>query len=63
VDGPFAYLKGSDGEQYITAPRRDGRWWIAPDTTAHPRRGTRPATDAAAPCHALAGAAARLCIS
>ena len=42
VDGPFAYLKGSDGEQYITATRRGGRWWIAPNTSAHPRRGTSP---------------------
>ena len=42
VDGPFAYLKGSDGEQYITAARRGGRWWITPNTTAHPRRGTSP---------------------
>lgn len=42
VDGSFAYLKGSDGEQYITATRRDGRWWIAPNTTAYPRRGTSP---------------------
>jgi hypothetical protein len=42
VNGPFAYLKGSDGEQYITAIRREGRWWITPNTTAHPRRGTSP---------------------
>jgi hypothetical protein len=42
VDGPFAYLKGRDGEQYITATRRGGRWWITPNTTAHPRRGTSP---------------------
>jgi hypothetical protein len=42
VDGPFAYLKGSDGEQYITATRRGGRWWITPNTTVHPRRGTSP---------------------
>ena len=42
VDGPFAYLKGSDGEQYITATRRDGRWWIEANTTAYPRRGTPP---------------------
>jgi hypothetical protein len=42
VDGPFAYLKGRDGEQYITATRRGGRWWIASDTTAWPRRGTSP---------------------
>ena len=41
VRGPFAYLPG-DGEQYITASRRQGRWWIAPNTTAHPRRGTSP---------------------
>jgi hypothetical protein len=42
VDGPFAYLKGSEGEQYITATRRGGRWRIAPNTTVHPRRGTPP---------------------
>jgi hypothetical protein len=41
VQGPFAYLPG-EGEQYITASRRQGRWWIAPNTTAHPRRGTSP---------------------
>ena len=41
VQGPFAYLPG-EGEQYITATRRDGRWWIAPNTTARPRRGTSP---------------------
>jgi hypothetical protein len=45
--GPFAYVPG-EGEQYISATRRHGRWWIAPDTTVHPRRGPRPATDAAA---------------
>ena len=42
VDGPFAYLKGSEGEQYITATRRGGRWWITPNTSANPRRGTSP---------------------
>jgi hypothetical protein len=42
VDGPFAYLKGRDGEQYITATRRDGRWWITPNTAVYPRRGTSP---------------------
>jgi hypothetical protein len=42
VDGPFAYLKGSDGEQYITATRRGGRWWITPNTAVYPRRGTSP---------------------
>ena len=42
VQGPFAYPKGSGGEQYITATRRGGRWWIAPNTTARPRRGTSP---------------------
>jgi len=41
VQGPFAYLPG-EGEQYITASRRQGRWWIATNTTAHPRRGTSP---------------------
>jgi hypothetical protein len=41
VQGPFAYLPG-EGEQYITAIRRRGRWWITPNTTAHPRRGTSP---------------------
>jgi hypothetical protein len=40
VDGPFAFLKGSAGEQYMTAPRREGGWWITPNTGAHPRRGT-----------------------
>ena len=25
VDGPFAYLKGGDGEQYVTVTRRGGR--------------------------------------
>jgi hypothetical protein len=39
VDGPFAYMKGRDGEQCITATRRGGRWWITPNTAAHPRRG------------------------
>jgi hypothetical protein len=42
VDGPFAYLKGRDGEQCITATRRDGRWWIKPDTSVYPRGGTSP---------------------
>ena len=42
ADGPFAFLKGSDGEQYITATRRGGRWWITPNTSANPRRGTSP---------------------
>jgi hypothetical protein len=42
VDGPFAYLKGSAGEQYITATRRGGRWWIKPNTSANPRRGIPP---------------------
>ena len=42
VDGPFAYLKASEGEQYITATRRGGRWQIAPNTTARPRRGISP---------------------
>lgn len=42
ADGPFAYLKGSDGEQYITAIRRGGRWWIKPNTGANPRRGIPP---------------------
>jgi len=41
VQGPFAYLPG-EGEQYITAIRRDSRWWITPNTTAHPRRGSSP---------------------
>ena len=41
VQGPFAYVPG-EGEQYITATRRDGRWWIAPTTTVRPRRGTSP---------------------
>jgi hypothetical protein len=41
VDGPFAYVPG-EGEQYIIATRRGGRWQIAPDTTAWPRRGTSP---------------------
>jgi hypothetical protein len=26
ANGPFAYLKGSEGEQYITATRRRSRW-------------------------------------
>ena len=34
ADGPFAYLKGSDGEQYITATRRDSRWRIGGDKSA-----------------------------
>jgi transposase len=42
VHGPFAFLKGSDGEQYITATRRRGRWWITPNTSANSRRGTSP---------------------
>jgi hypothetical protein len=42
ADGPFAFLKGRDGEQYITATRRGGRWWITPNTSANPRRGTSP---------------------
>jgi len=42
VDGPFAFDKGHDGKQYITATRRGGRWWITPNTSAHPRRGTSP---------------------
>jgi hypothetical protein len=41
VQGRFAYIPG-EGEQYITATRRDGRWWITPNTTANPRRGTSP---------------------
>jgi len=41
VQGPFAYVPG-EGEQYITATRRDGRWWIVPNTSAHPRPGTSP---------------------
>jgi hypothetical protein len=39
VHGPFAYLPG-EGEQYITATWRDGRWQIEPNTTGYPRRGT-----------------------
>ena len=42
VDGPFAFYKGHDGEQYITATRWRGRWWITPNTSAHPRRGIPP---------------------
>jgi hypothetical protein len=42
VDGRFAFPKGRDGEQYITATRRGGRWWITPNTSAHPRCGTSP---------------------
>jgi len=38
VQVPFAYVPG-EGERYITASWRGGRWWIAPNTTAHPRRG------------------------
>ena len=41
VQGPYAYLPG-EGEQYITATRRGGRWRITPDTAARPRRGTSP---------------------
>ena len=41
MSGPFAYLPGK-GQQYITATRRGGRWWIAPNATARPRRGTLP---------------------
>ena len=41
VQGPFAYMPG-EGEQYITATRRGGRWQIAPNTSARPRRGTSP---------------------
>ena len=41
VHGPFAYLPG-EGEQYITATRRSGRWRITPNTTAWPRRGSPP---------------------
>jgi hypothetical protein len=41
VQGPFAYVPG-EGEQYITATRRDGRRRIAPNTTAYPRQGTSP---------------------
>ena len=40
VDSPFAYVPG-EGEEYIIATRRGGRWRIAPDTTAGPR-GTSP---------------------
>jgi len=49
VAGPYAYLPGDEGEQYITAIRRDGQWWIEPNTTAYPRRGTPPATEASRP--------------
>jgi hypothetical protein len=42
VDGPFAFLKGMDGEQYITATRRGDRWWITPNTSVNPRRGFPP---------------------
>jgi hypothetical protein len=53
VDGPFAFYKGHDGEQCITATRRRGRWWITPNTSANPRRGIPPATDAHHGCHAV----------
>jgi hypothetical protein len=42
ADGPFGFLKGNDGEQYITAARCDGQWWITPDTSASPRREIPP---------------------
>lgn len=42
ADGPFAFFKGHEGEQYITATRRGGRWWITPNTGANPRRGFPP---------------------
>ena len=42
VAGPYAYLPGDEGGQYISATRRGGRWWIEPNTTAYPRRGTPP---------------------
>jgi hypothetical protein len=45
---PFSQLKGSDGDQYITAIRRDGWWRIKPITTAWPRREPHPASYAAA---------------
>ena len=41
VNGPFAYVPG-EGGQHITATRQGGRWRIAPNTTARPRRGTSP---------------------
>src|SRR5436190_1289378 len=42
VAGPYAYLPGDEGEQYINATRREGRWWIEPNKTAYPQRGRSP---------------------
>lgn len=42
ADGPFAFHKGHEGEQYITATRRGGRWLITPNTSVNSRRGFPP---------------------
>lgn len=42
VHGPFAYVTGGEGEQYMTAAWHDGQWWITPNTTGYPRRGIPP---------------------
>jgi hypothetical protein len=42
VDGPFAFHNGYDGEQYIVATRRNGQWWVTPNTAVNPRRGFPP---------------------
>ena len=60
ADGPFAFLKGHDGEQCITATRRGGRWWITPSTSVNQGAGSRPATDewrSLAPAHPATGPA------
>ena len=40
VHGPFAYLPGRDGRQYVAVRRHAGQWLMEPDATAYPRRGT-----------------------
>ena len=48
VQGPFAYLP-SEGEQYITATRRDGRWWIRRTPPLGRAGEPRPATGGMCP--------------
>jgi hypothetical protein len=43
VQGPFAYLPG-EGEQYITATRRGGRWRISRTPLCGPRAKPRRAS-------------------
>jgi hypothetical protein len=71
ADGPFAYLKGHDGEQYITATRRGGRYGsrrTPPARAGEPRRATdstllgRGKTRQFCPSSSLSALAGRMCL-